>query len=444
MGTVDAGHDRGRRARRVPHDRPRPGDRLREGRRQHASRSRASARATASDILWQLPFRDLTIEQGRLGHESFFKAVAHVAVHVQRRLRGRQRHRDVLGRQAAAARPARRPAPAHARARASTSGRASCRRRSTRSRPTRRRACSSTGTTSPAPGWGAADDNWSYGSIHRVRLLTRRPRASTPKHDLASVTSAMNAAATQDLRSVAARRRRCTDAARTARRRRARARSAMLDAARGLAGDRLEPARPRPRRQDGRRPRPGDLGRALPEARRRGAARRRSARSSPRSTASRARQRPRARASPAAASGTSTRTCARCSATKFRDAVHARSFCGGGDRASVRGGAVGGVRGGRRRARGAQGTATRTPGARTPTRSGSRSRPACCRPRSATRTARAASSRSSRSRAPEALRGERAGMGGRASAARPEVRNGGGVGRVTGRQRRVPAGPGVQ
>ena len=54
----------------------------------------------------------------------------------------------------------------------------------------------------PAPGWGAADDNWQYGSTQRVRMLTDG-LTSRPTHDLASVTSAMNAAATQDLRSVA-------------------------------------------------------------------------------------------------------------------------------------------------------------------------------------------------------------------------------------------------
>ena len=54
----------------------------------------------------------------------------------------------------------------------------------------------------PAPGWGAADDNWSYGSVQRVRLLLDG-LAKRDKHDLASVTGAMNAAATQDLRSVA-------------------------------------------------------------------------------------------------------------------------------------------------------------------------------------------------------------------------------------------------
>jgi acyl-homoserine lactone acylase PvdQ len=54
----------------------------------------------------------------------------------------------------------------------------------------------------PAPGWGAADDNWSYGSSQRVRMLNDG-LAKVDKHTLATVTSAMNAAATQDLRSVA-------------------------------------------------------------------------------------------------------------------------------------------------------------------------------------------------------------------------------------------------
>ena len=53
----------------------------------------------------------------------------------------------------------------------------------------------------PAPRWGAADDNWSYGSAQRVEMLLDNLRLE--EHDLASVTSAMNAAATQDLRSVA-------------------------------------------------------------------------------------------------------------------------------------------------------------------------------------------------------------------------------------------------
>jgi acyl-homoserine lactone acylase PvdQ len=51
----------------------------------------------------------------------------------------------------------------------------------------------------PAAGFGSADDQWSQGSTQRVTLL-RAGIAKRHKHDLASVTSAMNAAATQDLR----------------------------------------------------------------------------------------------------------------------------------------------------------------------------------------------------------------------------------------------------
>jgi acyl-homoserine lactone acylase PvdQ len=51
----------------------------------------------------------------------------------------------------------------------------------------------------PATGFGAADDNWTYGSIHRVQLLNANvspQRKLTP----AGVVSAMNEAATHDLR----------------------------------------------------------------------------------------------------------------------------------------------------------------------------------------------------------------------------------------------------
>ncbi len=53
----------------------------------------------------------------------------------------------------------------------------------------------------PARGFGAADDNWSYGSIQRVQLLAagfKQNRKLTP----AQVVSIMNKAATQDLRAV--------------------------------------------------------------------------------------------------------------------------------------------------------------------------------------------------------------------------------------------------
>jgi acyl-homoserine lactone acylase PvdQ len=51
----------------------------------------------------------------------------------------------------------------------------------------------------PAAGFGAADDNWTYGSVHRVDLLNARVtplKRATP----AGVVSAMNDAATKDLR----------------------------------------------------------------------------------------------------------------------------------------------------------------------------------------------------------------------------------------------------
>src|SRR3954463_12623115 len=51
----------------------------------------------------------------------------------------------------------------------------------------------------PAKGFGSSDSEWSYGSIHRVQMLNAGIDAKQT-HDLASVTSAMNRAATTDLR----------------------------------------------------------------------------------------------------------------------------------------------------------------------------------------------------------------------------------------------------
>ena len=50
----------------------------------------------------------------------------------------------------------------------------------------------------PARGWGAADDNWSYGSVQRKELLTAA--LGTGKRDAAQLVAAANKAATQDLR----------------------------------------------------------------------------------------------------------------------------------------------------------------------------------------------------------------------------------------------------
>jgi acyl-homoserine lactone acylase PvdQ len=52
----------------------------------------------------------------------------------------------------------------------------------------------------PAPQFGAADNDWEHGSLHRNRLL-EAGIAKRDKHDPASVVGAMNLAATQDLRS---------------------------------------------------------------------------------------------------------------------------------------------------------------------------------------------------------------------------------------------------
>jgi len=51
----------------------------------------------------------------------------------------------------------------------------------------------------PAPGWGAADNVWEYGSVHRVQEFTGFRRRGNRLSDVASV---MNRAATQDLRAV--------------------------------------------------------------------------------------------------------------------------------------------------------------------------------------------------------------------------------------------------
>jgi acyl-homoserine lactone acylase PvdQ len=51
----------------------------------------------------------------------------------------------------------------------------------------------------PAPGWGAASDNYAYGAVHRVQLYTGFTKGMHENNDV----SIMNRAATEDLRSVA-------------------------------------------------------------------------------------------------------------------------------------------------------------------------------------------------------------------------------------------------
>jgi hypothetical protein len=50
----------------------------------------------------------------------------------------------------------------------------------------------------PAPGWGAASDNYAYGAVHRVQLYTGFTKGMHESNDV----SIMNRAATQDLRAV--------------------------------------------------------------------------------------------------------------------------------------------------------------------------------------------------------------------------------------------------
>ena len=53
----------------------------------------------------------------------------------------------------------------------------------------------------PAPGFASADDNFSYGAVHRVQLLTGNLKPG--KNTVLDVVRAMNTAATQDLRAIA-------------------------------------------------------------------------------------------------------------------------------------------------------------------------------------------------------------------------------------------------
>ena len=307
--------------------------------------------------------------------------MATLAVHVQRRLRGRQRHRDVLGR---------------ARCRCATRGvdprlptkgtgeyewKGFLRRRSTRSRSTRRAAMLVNWNNRPAPGWGAADDNWSYGSVQRVRMLNdglapsadARPRVGhlgdERGRDAGPAQRRADAGRSAELLTAA-----------PAPSPRATARCSRCSTQWRAAGS--SPAGPRPRRRDGRRPGPGDLGRALSAAVRRPRCR-------SRAWTALDRHETRGPASGFTDGGfwyidkdLRTAQRRRSSSDPFNE-----RYCGGGEPAKCAR-----ARSGRRST--AVRAATRTRCARdADARSGSRSARACSRPRSATPTARAASSR---------------------------------------------------
>ena len=187
-------------ARRVPHDRPRAGDRLREGRTAARSRCRASARATAatscgssrSGSSRSAPCASAETFRATMATSPFTFNIAYaddrdIAMYSAGRLPVRHPRVDP-----------RLPDQGHRR---STSGAASSRTRSTRTRRTRRAGMLVNWNNRPAPGWGAADDNW--------ELRLRPARADAARRTSPSATSttsrrspaAMNAAATQDLRS---------------------------------------------------------------------------------------------------------------------------------------------------------------------------------------------------------------------------------------------------
>ena len=377
MGRVDAGTIAGLRARRLPHDRARPGDRLREGRAaapSRVSRKRASY-GQRHPVAARVPRPDGRQGAARPRRSATAMATSPFTFNV-----GYADDRDIAmysAGQLPVRDPRRRPAAARPRAPASTSGRASSRRPSTRTRTTRRAGMLVNWNNRPAPGWGAADDNWAYGSAQRVRMLLDG-LAKRDKHDLATVTRAMNAAATQDLRSVA-----LTpvlqSSADAPRRRRARGRrgcSTLLEAWRAAGSSRLDrdldgvmDAGPGPAIWDAFYPRlfdGGDAGRpGLDDVHRH---RSRPAQRLHRRRLLVPREGPAAAQRGAGSRRRSTRaTAATATGRRARAAVWAALEA----------------------VPGRPGRAAR----RRDARSGSRSGPGCCRPRSATRTARAASSR---------------------------------------------------
>ena len=150
------------------------------------------------ELLGAIPFQ--TLSTGARAHAAaVLQDDGGLRADVQLVLRRLEAHRDVLERAAAAARPGREPRSADERRTARTSGAAGSRRTRIRTSSIRRAARSSTGTTSPAPRsprptttGRTAPSTASSCSTHGAAEADarRRPR----------VVSAMNSAATQDLR----------------------------------------------------------------------------------------------------------------------------------------------------------------------------------------------------------------------------------------------------
>ena len=229
------------------------------GRTVAVSRKRASF---GQDVLWQLGFRDLTVGKVRSA-ETFRKALASSPFTFNV---GYADDRDIA--MYSAGRLPIRPASVDPRLPIKGTGEYEWRGILA---PSKRpyQANPPTGVlvnwnNRPAPGWGAADDNWSYGSAQRVEMLNdglakrerARPRVGDQRDERGGHAGPAQRRADADPRPAAARAPGRGDAAGHAHAR----------MARGLAGSGLVAAGRRARRRDRRRPRARDLGRVLPEA----------------------------------------------------------------------------------------------------------------------------------------------------------------------------------
>ena len=269
MGTVDAGTIKGEgsvRYRTTVHG-PVTGYATAGGKRVAIARKRASF---GRDVLWQLPFRDATI--GRItGTRSFAKAFARSPFTFNV---GYADDRDIAMFSAGEL-PRRDPRvdprlPTLGTGGYEWRGILAARRLPQQVNPRRRRAAEL--EQQPAPGFGAADDNWSYGSLHRVSLLAEpdrppaqaRPRLGDERDERGGDAGPALDRADADALDAAARRaaRRATRAER------------MLERLETWNANGSIAPRPRRGRRHGLGRRARDHGRVLPAPARRGAGRR--------------------------------------------------------------------------------------------------------------------------------------------------------------------------
>ena len=252
MGTFDAGTLNGD-PRQLPDHGPRPGHRLRDGQRQEGRDLLAALelrQGRARPALLPPP-----LERPGQEPEDVLQGRREDPADVQLVLHRQQEHRRVHERPAADARPKTSIRACRPRAPASTSGRASSRNNKHPHGKNPKNGQMSTGTrTSPRASAPPMTSGAAPARVARVDLLnTQHERRSSPQRqvDLAGVTAAMNAGATQDVRAIVTvplLDRSCSRA-RTPRTRRP---QQMLEADEALARRGRQPPRPRPRRQDRR------------------------------------------------------------------------------------------------------------------------------------------------------------------------------------------------